>query len=51
MWMWRKFCDLKYYHDYLVYCTRAKMLLNKHEIPFEERLVTDLKKWISRKRV
>ena len=18
MWMWRKFCDLKYYHDYLV---------------------------------
>ena len=25
-----------------VYCTRAKMLLNKHEIPFEERLVTDL---------
>ena len=25
-----------------VWCTRAKMLLNKHEIPFEERLVTDL---------
>ena len=24
-----------------VYCTRAKMLLNKHDIPFEEKLVTD----------
>ena len=25
-----------------VWCTRAKMLLNKHDIPFEEKLVTDL---------
>ena len=24
-----------------VYCTRAKMLLNKHDIPFEEKLITD----------
>ena len=25
-----------------VWCTRAKMLLNKHDIPFEEKMVTDL---------
>ena len=24
-----------------VFCTRAKMLLNKYDIPFEEKLVTD----------
>ena len=41
MWM-RKFCDLKYYHDYLVSIAQEqKMLLNKHDIPFEEKLVTD----------